>query len=132
MFTFFVLTRLCSSELLLSASTYFIVRVLSCVICILPRLAIPLLLPGIRLLIFSYFSGGVFCCDLVHGTLQHFIYLYSTLIILRVFVFLCLTVTTEFGSQARMNQERQWGYCRCCWVETTRSNVTTTTATTTT
>jgi len=41
MFIFFVSLRLCSSHLLLSASTYFIVRVLSaCVICTLPHLGI--------------------------------------------------------------------------------------------
>ena len=40
-FIFFVSLRLCSSHLLLSASTYFIVRVLSaCVICTLPHLGI--------------------------------------------------------------------------------------------
>ena len=42
MFIFFVSLRLCSSHLLLRASTYFIVRVLSgcCVICTLPHLGI--------------------------------------------------------------------------------------------
>ena len=41
MFIFFVSLRLCSSHLLLSASTYFIVRVLSaCVICTLPHIGI--------------------------------------------------------------------------------------------
>ena len=51
MFIFFVSLRLCSSHLLLSASTYFIARVLSaCVICTLPHLGI--LLFFIRLVIF--------------------------------------------------------------------------------
>ena len=67
----FASLRLCSSHLLLSASTYFIIRVLSvCVICSLPHLRILWLF--IRLLFFfrsSYFSGGVFCCALVPGTL---------------------------------------------------------------
>ena len=63
MFIFFVSLRLCSIHLLLSASTYFIVRVLSacCVICTLPHLEI--LLFFISLVFFfrsSYFSGGVF------------------------------------------------------------------------
>ena len=62
MFVFFVSLRLCSSHLLLSASTYSIVRVFSaCVICNLPHLGI--LLFFIRLVFFfriSYFSGGVF------------------------------------------------------------------------
>ena len=41
MFIFFVSLRLCSSHLLLSASTYFIVRVISaCVFCTLPNLGI--------------------------------------------------------------------------------------------
>ena len=41
MFLFFVSLRLCGSHLLLSASTYFIVRALSaCVICTLPHLGI--------------------------------------------------------------------------------------------
>ena len=71
MFILFVSLRLCSRHLLLSASTYFIIRVLSvCVICSLPHLRILWLF--IRLLFFfrsSYFSGGVFCCALVPGTL---------------------------------------------------------------
>ena len=51
MFIFFVSLRLCSSHLLLSASTCFIVCVLSaCVICTLPHLGI--LLFFIRLVIF--------------------------------------------------------------------------------
>ena len=62
MVIFFVSLRLCSSHLLLlSASTYFIVRVFSaCVICTLPHFGI--LLFFIRLVFFrsSYFSGGVF------------------------------------------------------------------------
>ena len=42
MFIFFVSLRLCSNHLLLSASTHFIVRVISacCVICTLPHLGI--------------------------------------------------------------------------------------------
>ena len=49
----FVSLRLCSSHLLLSASTYFIVRVLSaCVICTLPHLGI--LLFFIRLVFFFF------------------------------------------------------------------------------
>ena len=57
----FVSLCLCGSHLLLSASTYFIVRVLSArVICTLPHLGI--LLFFIRLVFFrsSCFSGGVF------------------------------------------------------------------------
>ena len=58
----FVSLRQCSSHLLLSASTHFIVRVLSaCVICTLPHLGI--ILFYIRLVSFFrglYFSGGVF------------------------------------------------------------------------
>ena len=61
-FIFFVSLRLCSSHLLLSASTHFIVRVLSacCVTCTLPHLGI--LLFFIRSVFFrsSYSSGGVF------------------------------------------------------------------------
>ena len=53
MLLFFVSLRLCSSHLLLSASTYFIVRVLSaCAICILPHLGI--LLFFIRLVFFFF------------------------------------------------------------------------------
>ena len=66
MFIFFVFLSLCSSHLLLSATTRFIVRVLSaCVICTLPHLGI-LLFFFIRLVFFffffhsSYFSDGVF------------------------------------------------------------------------
>ena len=42
----------------------------------------------------SYFSGGVFCCDLIPGTLA----LDLPTLILKRLVFLCLTVTTEFIS----------------------------------
>ena len=69
MFIFFVLLRLCSSHLLLSASTYFMVCVLSaCVICIPAHPEIPVFIP---ILFFrsSYFSGGLFRCALVPGTL---------------------------------------------------------------
>ena len=61
MFSFFVSLRLCSTHLLLSASTYFIVRVLSlcCVICTLPHLG--MLLYSFSIFFrSSYFSGGVF------------------------------------------------------------------------
>ena len=58
----FVSLRLCSSHLILSASMYFVVRVLSaCVICTLPHFGIILFF--IRLVFFfrsSFFSGGVF------------------------------------------------------------------------
>ena len=71
MFIFFVSLRLCSSHLILSARTYFIVRVLSaCVICTLPDLGI--LLFFVRL--FFFFVAVIsrvafFCCALVPGTL---------------------------------------------------------------
>ena len=70
MFIFSVFFRLWGSHLLLSASTYFMGRVLSArVICILPHLGI---LFFIRLVFYrsSFFLGGVFCCyALVPGTL---------------------------------------------------------------
>ena len=77
MLTFLVFLRLCSSHLLLSASTYFIVRVFSaCVICILPHLGIIMFF--IRLLFFrsSYFSGGVFflLCSLTRCASTRFAY----------------------------------------------------------
>ena len=77
MFIFFVSLGLCSSHLLLSASTYFIVRVFSaCVICILPHLGIIMFF--IRLLFFrsSYFSGGVFflLCSLTRCASTRFAY----------------------------------------------------------
>ena len=72
LFIFFVSLRLCSSHLLLSASTYFIVRVLSaCVICTLPHLGIILFI--IRLVFFfeALISRvAFFCCALVPGTLS--------------------------------------------------------------
>ena len=55
-FIFFVSLRLCSSHLLLSPSTYFIVRVLSvCVICTLTHLGIRFffICASIRLVLFS-------------------------------------------------------------------------------
>ena len=73
MFIFFVSLRLCSSHLLLSATTYFIVRVHSaCVICTQPHLGILFLYSSINSFFFrsSYFSCGVFCCcALVPGRL---------------------------------------------------------------
>ena len=50
---------------------YFVVRVLSaCVICALPHLGILLFFYSFSsFLRSSYFSGGVFCCALVPGTL---------------------------------------------------------------
>ena len=66
MFILFVPLRLCSNHLLLSASTYFIVRVLSaCVICTLPHLGIRLFLTRYSSIYIvyirsSYSSGGVF------------------------------------------------------------------------
>ena len=88
MFIFFVSLRLCSSHLLLSASTYFIVRVLSaCVVCTLPH---------IEILLFFYSSSfffsqllflgwRFFCCALVPGTLA----LDLPTLILQRLVFLC-------------------------------------------
>ena len=61
MFIFFVSLRLCSSHLILSARTYFIVRVLSaCVVCTLPHLGIILFLFVQYFFRSCYFSGGVF------------------------------------------------------------------------
>jgi len=69
MFIFFVSLRLCSSHLLLSASTYFIVRVLSaCVICTLPHLGILLFFYSSSIYIFVALISRVafFCrCGLV-------------------------------------------------------------------
>ena len=70
---FFVSLRLCNSHLLLSASTYFIVRFLSpCVICTPPHLGILLFLfDQFSFFRSSYFSGGVFfCCAVVPSTLE--------------------------------------------------------------
>ena len=60
MFIFLVSLRLCSIHLVLSASTYFIVRVLpACVMCTLPYLGIALFL-FVCFFRSPYFSGGVF------------------------------------------------------------------------
>ena len=72
--------RLCSSHLLLSASTYFIVRVLSaCVICTLPHLGILLLFFYSFSIFFrsSYLSGGVFLCSRTRYASTCFAYLDS-------------------------------------------------------
>ena len=71
MFIFFVSLRLCSSHLLLSASTYFIVRVLSaCIICTLPHLGILLFFYSFRIFFVGLISRvAFFCCVLVPGTL---------------------------------------------------------------
>ena len=68
----FVSLRLCSSQLLLTVSTYFIVRVLSacCVICTLPHVGV--LLFSIRVVFFFValaFRRAFFYCALVPGTL---------------------------------------------------------------
>ena len=73
MFIFFVSLRLCSSHLLLSASTYYIVRVLSacCVICTLPHLGI-LFFNSFSFFFFVALNSRVaffFYCALVLGTL---------------------------------------------------------------
>ena len=73
MFISFVSHRLRSSHLLLSASTYFIVGVLSacCVICTLPHLGINLFFIRFFLFFRSYYFSGAFffCFALVPGTL---------------------------------------------------------------
>ena len=117
MFIFFVSLRLCSSHLLLSASTYSIVRVFSaCVFCNLPHLGI--LLFFIRLVFFfrsSYFSGGVFLlCSRTRYASTWFAYLDSL-----AFGF-SLTVWTQNLYLSRVkNKEGHWGYCWCRWVERT-------------
>ena len=71
MFIFFVFLRLRSGHLLLSASTYFIVRALSCVICILPISEFLCFFFRLVFLRNSYqvFLGWRFFCALVPGTL---------------------------------------------------------------
>ena len=69
----------------------------------------------------SCFSGGVFCCALVPGTLA--LDLPRTLILSQVLFFLCLTVCdhiicTSKNLSRMKNQEGYWGYC-WCWVERT-------------
>ena len=95
----FVSLRQCSSHLLLSASTRFIVRVLSaCVICTLPHLGILWFIRRVFVFFVALISGGVFfCCALVPGTLALDL---PTLILERGLVFfsVSLSVTTEFVS----------------------------------
>ena len=70
MFIFFVSFRLCSSHLLLWASTYFIVHVLSaCVSCTLPHLGILLFFCSFFFFFVALISRVFFCCALVPGTL---------------------------------------------------------------
>ena len=93
MFISFVSLRLFSSHLLLSVSTYFIVRVLSACCVIYPT-------PSRNSFVFyafffrsSYFSGGVlFCFAFVPGMLA----LDLPTLNLQRLVFLSLAVTTEF------------------------------------
>ena len=68
----FVPLRLCSSHLLLSASTYFMVRVLSAyVICTLPHLGSLLFFCSSSIFFFGALISRMafFCCALVPGTL---------------------------------------------------------------
>ena len=70
-FIFFVSLRLCSSHLLLSASTYFRVRVLSacCVIRTLPHLGILSFFIRLKKIFrSSYFSGGL---SLLYSRTRH-------------------------------------------------------------
>ena len=114
--------RLCSRHLLLSASTYFTVRVLSaCVLCTLPHIGIILYFYSFSIFFRnSYFSGGVvFCCALVPGTLA----LDLPTLILYHFIFLRLAVCDHriLYLSRMQNQEGHWGYCSswCRWVERT-------------
>ena len=92
MFIFFVSLRLCSSHLLLSASAYFIARLLvSFVSCLISEF--------LCFYLFNIIISRVafFCCALVPGTLAVDL---PTLILSRLLFFLCVTVTTEFESLA--------------------------------
>ena len=94
MFIFFVSLRLCSSHLLLSASTYFIARVLSaCVIYTLPHLRILLFLYSRTFFCSSYVSGGIFfwLSSRTRYASTSFAYLDSL-----AFGFLSHCLTTEF------------------------------------
>ena len=110
MFIFVVFLRLCSSQLLLPASTHFMVLrlcssqlLLSARIMRISEYVFVLLVSSVSCLIsaflcfrwveffFSYLSRDVFRCALVPGTLALDL---PTLIYSRLFVFLCLTVTT--------------------------------------
>ena len=116
----FVSLRQCSSHLLLSASTHFIVRVLSAwIICTLPHLGI-IWFSFVWFLLFfvALISAGVFFgCALVPGTLALDL---PTSIFYRGLIFLCLTVCDHRICISTMkNQEGHWGYCWCRWVERT-------------
>ena len=118
MFIFSVFLRLWSSHLLLSASTYFIVRVLSaCVICILPHLGNTSIFIRLVFSRSSYFSGGVFCCccALVPGTLA----LDLPTLISDVWFFSVSLWPQNLYLSRMKNQEGHWGYCWCRWVERT-------------
>ena len=67
----FVSLRLCSSHLLLSASTYFIVRVrfACCVICTLPHLGILFFIRLVFCFVALISRVAFFCCAFVPGTL---------------------------------------------------------------
>ena len=122
MFIFFVSLPLCSSHLLLSASTgtYFIVRVLSacCVICTLPHLAIILLF--IRFFFFVALISRVAFFLLCSRT--RYANTWMPTLNLQRLVFLCShCLWPQIWYLSRMkNQEGHWGYCWWCrWVERT-------------
>ena len=109
MFIFFMSLRLCSSHLLLSSSTYFIVRVLpACVICTLPHLGIVLFL-----LVYYFWVASSLLCSRTRYASTWFAYLDYF-----AFVFsLPHCLTTNLYLSRMKNQEGHWGYCWCRWVE---------------
>ena len=122
MFIFLVSLRLCSSHMLLSASTYFVVRVLSaCVICTLPHLGILSFFHSFSLFFFfsSYFSGGVFFVVLSYpGYASTWFASYLDYLAFGFSLSHCLWPQNLYLSRMK-NQEGHWGYCWFRWVERT-------------
>ena len=120
MFIFFVSLRLCSRHMLLSASTYFIVRVLSaCVSFTLPHLGILLFSYSCRIFLVAPFCLVAFLlCSRTRYTSTWFVYVDSL-----AFGFCpshCLWPHNLYRSRMK-NQEGHWGYRWCRWIETTVS-----------
>ena len=114
MFIFSVPLRLCSSHLLLSASTVFYCKCSFCLCHLYPTPSRNSFVFFIRLFFFfffrsSYFSGGVFflLCSRTRYATTWFAYLDSS-----AFGFSVSHPHNLYLS--RMNQEGHWGYC---WVE---------------
>ena len=113
----FVSLRQCSSHLLLSASTYFWVHVLSaCVICTLPHLGVLIFLIVLIFFVALILRVAIFfVCSRTRYASTWFAYLDSSAFGISLSHCSC---DHRICISRMKNQEGHWGYC-WCWVERT-------------